>query len=250
MNVVNVGPFRVEDCDKEALIERVTDDRSPKRVVYALHVGGLNDRDRVDYVSAMNNGDYIYADGTAVVALAKLGGARHVQRAATTDIGLDLLRAERDQLGRNPRIAVIGGPAGLAEAAGSTLTESGVGQIVYVSHGYHGNYDAVLSDLRNLEPDIVIVGMGMPREAIWVDENLHDLPDALILTCGGWLGFLAGTESRAPAWMQRIGLEWAYRLQQSPRRLWARYAAGVWTSVSIAPFQLYTRRREDRAASY
>jgi N-acetylglucosaminyldiphosphoundecaprenol N-acetyl-beta-D-mannosaminyltransferase len=250
MDVVNVGPFKVADCARDALIEGVTDDRSPKRVVYALHVGGLNVRDRVDYVAAMNNGDYVYADGTAVVALAKLGGARHVQRAATTDIGLDLLRAEGGQLGRDPRIAVIGGPAGLAEAAGGTLTQSGVGNVVYVSHGYHRTYDDVLSDLREVEPDVVIVGMGMPREAIWVDENRDHLPDALIMTCGGWLGFLAGTERRAPSWMQRTGLEWAYRLWQSPRRLWSRYATGVWTSMSIAPSQFYTRRREDRAASY
>ena len=51
--------------------------------------------------------------------------------------------------------------------------------------------------------------MGAPREMRWVRQHLGELPDALIITCGGWFGFLTGREGRAPRMLRRPGLEWS-----------------------------------------
>lgn len=242
MESVPVGPFHVADCDQKTLIERVTSDPQHKRTVFALHVGGLNARTRNEFVDAMNRASYVYADGAAVVTLARIAGAQSIERSATTDIGLDLIKAEGRRIGRPARIAIVGGTDGLAERAGGALEREGAGEVVLTAHGYQHSYESLLEDLRGLAPDVVIVGMGMPREAMWVQDRIDELPEALIMTCGGWLGFLAGDERRAPSWMQRIGIEWSYRLAQSPRRLWSRYASGVVTSAQIAPRQVAFRR--------
>lgn len=246
MQVVPVGPFHVADCDQQTLIERVTADPQRKRTVFALHVGGLNARAKGAFVEAMNRATYVYADGAAVVTLARIAGAKSIERSATTDIGVNLIKAEGRRLGRPARIAIVGGSDGLAERAGGALELEGAGDVVLTAHGYQHSYEAVLEDLRKLAPDVVIVGMGMPREAMWVQDHIAELPNALIMTCGGWLGFLAGDEQRAPSWMQRAGLEWSFRLFQSPRRLWSRYANGVLTSAQIVPRQVAVRRTLSR----
>jgi exopolysaccharide biosynthesis WecB/TagA/CpsF family protein len=69
---------------------------------------------------------------------------------------------------------------------------------------------------------LVFVGRGCPRQERWVAENINYLP-AVLLAVGAAFDFHAGTVSQAPAWMQRRGLEWLYRLIQEPRRLWKRY---------------------------
>ena len=69
---------------------------------------------------------------------------------------------------------------------------------------------------------LVFVGRGCPRQEKWVAENIAHLPSVL-LAVGAAFDFHAGTVSQAPAWMQRNGLEWLYRLVQEPRRLWKRY---------------------------
>ena len=61
----------------------------------------------------------------------------------------------------------------------------------------------------------------------WAVQHRTELATGLVLTCGGWLGFLVGQEARAPVIAQRLGLEWAFRLLQSPRRLASRYLRGA-----------------------
>jgi N-acetylglucosaminyldiphosphoundecaprenol N-acetyl-beta-D-mannosaminyltransferase len=68
----------------------------------------------------------------------------------------------------------------------------------------------------------VLVGLGCPRQEAWAFEHRRSLPMP-ILAVGAAFDFHAGTLSQAPAWMQRRGLEWLYRLSQEPGRLWHRY---------------------------
>lgn len=69
---------------------------------------------------------------------------------------------------------------------------------------------------------ILMVGLGAPRQEIWVYENRHEL-DMPMLAVGAAFDFLAGNLDRAPVWMRESGLEWLFRLGQEPRRLWKRY---------------------------
>lgn len=205
------------------------------RVAYAYHVGGLIQATDQEFVRVMNSADLVYADGVAVVALGRAAGATQIERAPTTDVGTPAVSLLSSRLGRPARVALVGGPPGLAAEAGHALaTETGC-EVVAVADGYFSDSEVVVSELKEAAPDLILVGMGMPKEAMWVAQHRSELPPAVVLTCGGWFGFLAGTEPRAPRFLQRLGLEWTYRLQHDFRRLVGRYAIGAWVTVQHFP---------------
>lgn len=215
------------------------------RLVYALHVGGLLHRDDAEFCDALRGADLVYADGAAVVLLAKAAGADRIERAATTDIGIPIIEALATKLGRRVRTALIGGRPGLAQAAAQRLEDIAPVDAVLVAHGYFNDDTEMLRELDLAAPDLVIVGLGMPYEAKWTYRHREDLPSAVILTCGGWFGFLVGEERRAPSFLQHVGLEWTYRLMQDFPRLSGRYGRGVLAVLRLLPGQ-FRLRREDR----
>lgn len=248
MKLVNVGPFKVCDATTQDVIAWAGLHAGERRVAYAVHVGGLNARNEAGFAEVINSGDLVYADGASVVLLARMAGAKRIERSATTDIGLPAIRRISQALGRDARVAILGGEPGVADRAGATISNLAPAQIVFVHHGFDLNNEAILKRMGKSSPDLIIVGLGMPREAFWVSENLERLPACIILTCGGWLGFLAGDEPRAPLILQKCGLEWAYRLWNSPRRLAARYAKGFSTTFVLLAKLLLDRVRNSSSA--
>jgi N-acetylglucosaminyldiphosphoundecaprenol N-acetyl-beta-D-mannosaminyltransferase len=242
-----VGPFTVGDLNYSEVVSaaaKLADgDRGRPARAYALHVGGLNHRQDTDFVKEMRAAELVYADGGSIVLLAKLAGARHVQRTPTTDIGWDVLRAVGERLDRPPRLALVGGPLGLANRAGAALEHGGAGIVVFESDGFQEDWEPVLDRLVAANADVCLVGMGAPREMLWVRTWYHRLPHTLVLTCGGWFGFLAGDERRAGALLRRPGLEWIARVAQSPRRLGGRYARGAISTGVVAVQTLGDRWR-------
>ncbi len=82
--------------------------------------------------------------------------------------------------------------------------------------------DRAAQAIRASGARIVFVGLGSPRQEAWIDRVRGRL-DSPCLAVGAAFDFIAGTVPQAPAWMQRRGLEWLFRLWQEPRRLWRRY---------------------------
>ncbi len=112
---------------------------------------------------------------------------------------------------------------------------------------------AELEDIRASGADIVWVGLGMPKQELWMHQVKSDLPGIAVLGVGAAFDFLAGTVKQAPGWMQRSGLEWLYRLIQEPRRLWRRYVFNnpgyvVLLSVQIVKTKLGRIFRRSAAA--
>jgi N-acetylglucosaminyldiphosphoundecaprenol N-acetyl-beta-D-mannosaminyltransferase len=235
---VEVGPFWVSDSPRDELVDHVVDlslrSTASPALAYALHVGGLNARRDGDFVVAMRQADVVYADGGSVVWLARLAGGTRVERAPTTDIGWEVLRGFARKAGRVPRVALVGGPPGLAERAGGVFEDAEVAEVVYLDHGFHSDWSAPLAGLRESAPDITVIGLGAPREMIWCQRHRDDLPGGLVLTCGGWFGHLVGDEKRAPRLLRRSGLEWLARVAQAPGRLGPRYARGAGATAVLA----------------
>ena len=250
---VQVGPFRLLDAPRQQVASAIADafaENGTNRptLSFACHVGGLNLRHDHTFVAAMQRADVTYADGVSVVALMKVAGAKSVERHPTTDLGWEVFETMHKRLGRPPKVALVGGPDGLAAAAGETITESGKADVVATEHGYHSDWTGVLERIRAADPDVVVVGMGMPNEALWTSKHFDELPPAIVLTCGGWFGYLVGNEKRAPEWMRRSGLEWVARLAQAPTRLWKRYAGGAVSTVAMMPtaYRGRSRRKPSR----
>jgi N-acetylglucosaminyldiphosphoundecaprenol N-acetyl-beta-D-mannosaminyltransferase len=77
--------------------------------------------------------------------------------------------------------------------------------------------------INSADPDIVWVGLGCPKQNLWMAKNRSRLRAPVLIGVGAAFDFLAGVKSQAPGWMQRNGLEWLFRLVTEPRRLWKRY---------------------------
>ena len=84
---------------------------------------------------------------------------------------------------------------------------------------------ALRDELIRTRPDILLVGLGSPKQEQVIDALRATLPHAWMMGVGISFSFVAGNVRRAPLWMQRIGLEWFFRLVQEPRRLVHRYLA-------------------------
>ncbi|MGB2869503.1 MAG: WecB/TagA/CpsF family glycosyltransferase [Bacteroidota bacterium] len=98
--------------------------------------------------------------------------------------------------------------------------------------GFHNGFfkpqenGSIVSTINRSRPDILIVGMGMPRQEKWILENIRNLKVHLIMNAGSCFDYVSGEKRRCPAWMGRLGLEWLFRLMLEPRRLWKRYLIG------------------------
>lgn len=233
---VAVGPFRVADLNYSEAIRRaasLAENPTSLQRFYALHVGGLNARHDAEFVEEMNDAELVCADGGSIVLLGRLAGGRGIERVPTTDAGWDVLAEVGRLFGRLPRVALLGGHQNIVRAAADTLSKAGAAEVVYVGHGYHQAWDNVTAALRESRPDILVLGMGAPREMLWVKRHKDDLPICLVVTCGGWFGFLAGEESRAPRILRRSGLEWIARVAQAPARLLPRYIRGMYSVIVV-----------------
>lgn len=101
---------------------------------------------------------------------------------------------------------------------------------------------AELEAIRDSGADVVWVGLGMPKQELWMHQVKGELPGIAVFGVGAAFDFLAGTVKQAPAWMQRFGLEWLYRLIQEPRRLWRRYVYNNPGYVVLLSWQVLTTR--------
>lgn len=95
-------------------------------------------------------------------------------------------------------------------------------------HGYFAPHQttAIIDGINQAKPDILLVAMGVPRQELFVDQYAPHLQVPLIFSVGGLFDFLSQRIPRAPHWMRRLGMEWAFRLAKEPTRLWQRYLLG------------------------
>lgn len=82
---------------------------------------------------------------------------------------------------------------------------------------------AVINEINRSGADVVWVGIGVPKQEKWMAQLRAELDAPVMVGVGAAFDFHAGIVPQAPGWLQQVGLEWAYRLAQEPRRLWRRY---------------------------
>jgi N-acetylglucosaminyldiphosphoundecaprenol N-acetyl-beta-D-mannosaminyltransferase len=169
--------------------------------------------------------DLIHADGTPLVFASRLPGRRRLpERVATTDLFHDV--AAVAQASGATFFLLGAAPDVMAETVDRVRVQYRNLQIAGFRHGYFTNdqADEVVAEVNAARPDILWIGMGVPREQSFALRHRDRLTNVgLIKTSGGLFDFLSERHSRAPLWMQSAGLEWLYRLSLEPRRLFLRY---------------------------
>jgi N-acetylglucosaminyldiphosphoundecaprenol N-acetyl-beta-D-mannosaminyltransferase len=169
--------------------------------------------------------DLIHADGMPLVFASRLKCRRALpERVATTDLFHDVARLAEAE---GASFYLLGGADETIEAAvGNVRAAYPELRIAGFRSGYFGldQEDRVIADINAARPDILWVGMGVPREQTFCLRHRERLCNVgVIKTSGGLFVFLSGRNRRAPAWMQSAGLEWLYRVGLEPRRLFRRY---------------------------
>lgn len=141
---------------------------------------------------------------------------------------------------RRWRVFYLGGAPGVADTAAARLAPRYPNVTIGVHHGYFdpapasGENRRVLAQIAAFEPQVVLVGMGMPLQEIWASENRAALGCGAILTVGAAFDYEAGVQTAAPRWTGRLGVEWLARLIGQPRRLAGRYLLEPWSLLGPA----------------
>ncbi len=165
----------------------------------------------------INRAALVTADGSGLIWASRKLGCPLPQRVT----GIDLLQALAAEGGRNNwRFYFYGAAPGVAAAAAKRLEAKYPGlEIVGSSHGYliEDEMPQLTATIKAARPHILLVGLGAPKQEYWIDAYLHDLQVPAVMGVGGSFDVLAGVVKRAPLWIQRLNLEWLYRIIQGKR---------------------------------
>lgn len=178
------------------------------------------------YSRAISVADALLPDGSGIWIAARLAGKDAPNNLNGTDL-FPLLCKQAAQYGQS--LYLLGGADGVADKTSHRMQCDIEGlNIAGSQDGYWALQDeaAVIARINQSGANILLVGLGVPRQEEWIARNRNHLTVPVILGVGGLFDYYSGRIPRAPLWLRRIGCEWAWRLAQEPRRLAGRYLGG------------------------
>ncbi len=182
-----------------------------------------------DFLNIVNSASLVTLDGMPSVWIGKLKGYSHISRVYGPDLMLEVCALSEQRGYRNyfygatedvlnkleyrlkqkfPKINICGKYA----PPFRPLTKQEDAQII--------------EQINQANPDMIWVGLGSPKQDIWIHEHRNQLNASMCFAVGAAFDFLSGTKPQAPRWMQRSGLEWLFRFLSEPKRLGKRYLVG------------------------
>ncbi|HHV79227.1 MAG TPA: WecB/TagA/CpsF family glycosyltransferase [Firmicutes bacterium] len=166
----------------------------------------------------LDRADMVVADGSGVVIASKLLGCPLPERVPGVDLVEGVLNT-----GQVSEVYLLGGKPGVAVEAGRNLQ----GRFPHVHlvgthHGYFGIEEeaTLIAEIAGSGAQLLLVGMGAPKQEMWLLEHKHELKVPVMIGVGGSLDVFAGRVKRAPGWAQRSHLEWLYRMVSEPKRFY------------------------------
>lgn len=188
------------------------------------HCARLAARDPA-YRDALGRADVVYADGIGVVWASHLLGEACPERINVGPAELDaILHCAAD---RRAPVFFLGGAQGIAEeVARRQRARRPDLRIAGTHHGYFQSGEEVVEAIQTSGADLLLIGLGPPKQELWVARHLDELRVRACWCIGGLLDQVAGVVPYPPDWVRRNHLQWLYRLAVEPRRLWRRYLLG------------------------
>ncbi len=207
------------------VIARFVAEKTPRQGVF-LNAGKFAEIDRNPPLKrAIGQADLRLADGQPLLWAGRLLGARIPERVA----GIDLMhRLMAEGKGRGWRFFFFGASPEVLEKTVAICRERYGIAVAGFQHGYYRPEEeaAVAEKIRDSGADILFVAMGSPKKELFMDRHVRMMNVPFTMGVGGSFDVVAGLVRRSPRWMQRMGLEWFYRMMQEPGRLWRRYLFG------------------------
>jgi len=190
-------------------------------------------QEQADLRAAYQHASLVLADGMPVVVAARLLRRRLPERVPGSNLTPALFAAAEARGGL--KVFLLGAGPGVADRAAQNIERRWPAVQVVGTYcpplGFEKDElenQRILGQVAIAAPDLLVVGLGAPKQELWVHKHREQIQARAALCVGATIDFLAGEKPRAPLWMQRGGLEWLHRLASEPRRLARRYARDAW----------------------
>ena len=252
-DIVGADPIAVNVPDKAALMEQVATHFSERRG-FALATINLDHlvklRTSPSFREAYGAQDMVIADGNPIVWLSRLA-QRPVALAPGSDLVVPLARLAAEH---GIKVALLGATEAVLEAAAGVLKREIPGLEIAACLAPSQNFDPegeeagqLLDALARSGAGLTLLALGAPRQETFAARGRRAVPGMGFVSIGAGLDFLAGSQTRAPAWVRRLALEWLWRMLSNPRRLAGRYLQCALLMPRLALMAL--RQRRDLPAS-
>lgn len=191
--------------------------------------------------------DLILADGHPIVWASRLLGQPLPERVPGSELVPKLFDsfAESESL----RVFLLGAAVGVAAKAAENMKlqwpEVKTVGVYSPPKGFENDAEEsnyILGRIALCQPDVVVVGLGAPKQEVWVHQHRDQIQARVALCVGATIDFLAGEKRRAPVWMQKSGIEWLHRMCSEPKRLVKRYAKDAWIFPQLIWQQMMDRQ--------
>ncbi|MCW2285943.1 exopolysaccharide biosynthesis WecB/TagA/CpsF family protein [Rhodoblastus acidophilus] len=225
----DLGPMRVQRLTLDAALDKVEagmNQAEPCLVAFCNTNSTNHAYANPTYRAALSK-MLVLNDGIGIELMARLTSGRGFPANLNgTDFIPHFLQSQRRPL----RIFLLGAKPDVVEKAAKTFAaQFPRHRIVGYRDGYFDTHDeqAVVAEIAALRPDVLLVAMGNPWQELFMDRHAKDLNCRLVFGVGALFDYVSQATPRAPVWLRRARLEWAFRLAHEPRRLLRRYTIDI-----------------------
>jgi len=195
------------------------------------------------FMQILNNASLVVPDGIGIVLASRLFGGKIKQRVAGYDLVMNIFSELK---GQSTSIYFLGAYPEVAKKAKENMQKKYTNlNIVGESHGYFKfntpQETQIINEIKSLSPDILLVGLGLARQEKWIEANKNILNCKILIGVGGSFDVMAQRLARAPKFMQKLGIEWLFRLILQPSRIFRQTA--LFRFAVIVLWQKLTRRK-------
>ncbi len=227
LTILDIPIVRATEGEALQEIKHLAELAEPALVAYVnAHTLELSSHDP-EFQKILQEAAIVFNDGVGVsLAAIMLRKPSFPANLNGTDLTPRILEMAAEQ---GWRVFILGAAPGVAEKAASKFIEKN--RTLTIS-GTHSGYfkpeevSSVVARIRDTKTDVLIVGMGNPKQEKWLHHHLAQTGAKLGIAVGAFIDFSAGVFPRAPIWMQKFKIEWIYRMSREPRRLFRRYIIG------------------------
>jgi len=222
--------IKINILTKNGLVEKILEfalSGKRKTITYLnAHCVNVAFNDR-EYKKLLNLSDIIHADGMSIIWASLFLGRPLPERVNISDFSDKLFKK---MIEKRINLYFLGSKEEVVRRAVENLRKKyRLISVVGFHHGYFTDLEEkeIIKEINGLRPNILIIGMSVPKQEKWIFKHLNELEVNLYWSAGsGMFDNLSGSVKDAPRWMAHIGLEWLHKLCQEPGRLWKRYLIG------------------------
>jgi N-acetylglucosaminyldiphosphoundecaprenol N-acetyl-beta-D-mannosaminyltransferase len=219
IDILGVPVHRVRFEQTVGILEGFIASGEPHLVVTADASAVVIAGEDAEYREIVRHADLVTPDGAGLLWAARRFGTPLVERVSGVDLSARLCALGGE---RGWRVFLYGAAPGVAEQAAANLRERHPGlEIAGTQHGFLPSEEqpALVERIAAARPHILLVALGIPRQEKFIARYKEALGVPVMMGVGGTLDVFAGVARRAPVWVQRVNLEWLYRLLQNPKKI-------------------------------